>query len=142
MPCVAYAECNSKAGEIAGIVIGAVVFVGILVCIAMACRRRRYYAGQQSAGYGGAAYAGQTVQQGGYPAGGAPMQAIPLQYGQPQQAYGGPVYAQQPTGAQYPPQSYAASAPPTYTETPYGGQPAMSEPYKTQPQYSANGSVI
>ena len=113
------------------------MFVGILICIAVACRRRRYYAG---AGYGGAAYGGSTVvtsQQ--YNGNAAPMQAIPVQYAQGAQPYGGPVYAQQPMGGGQYPAGYPATAPPpSYTETPYA-QPTMSEPYK--PQYGSGTAI-
>jgi len=106
----AYANCTSKAGEIAGIVVGCVVFVAIIVCIAFACRRRRMMYANAGYGYGGAQPT-VVVQQGyggqpnyGY-GGQAPIQAIPVQYGATSQpGYGSPQqgYGQQGYGA--PPQ--------------------------------------
>jgi hypothetical protein len=66
-----------------------------------------------------------------------PMQAIPVQYADSQQAYGGPVYAQQPVGGGQPiPPSYA-SAPPPYAGNSYN----VSEPYQQPTKNYAGGAI-
>jgi len=109
---------------VAGIVIGCVIFALILCCICYACARRRgYYAGQTY---------GTAVPMGGVPmyattnAYQQPVQAIPVEYAQTAQPYGGPVYAQQPVGGGQSIPQYAASAPPPYSGQSY----QVSEPYQ------------
>jgi len=116
-----YADCYLNGGYIAGIVIACVVGSLILCCLCYVCARRRgYYAGQT---YGTQAYGvGVPVQSyavaSQYPQQ-QPMQAV--QYANSPQAYGQPVYAQQPGGGGQPfPQQYnAASAPPSNSGASY-----------------------
>jgi len=125
------ASCSLKGGNIAGIVIGSVVFVLIICCLCYACRRRGYYGYGGYGGYGGQTYttSATAVPMQGYTTNAyqQPVQAIPVQYASPvQQNYGDPVYAQQPVGGGQAMPQYAASAPP-----PYGGQSyQVSEPYQ------------
>jgi len=88
-----YAECEWKAGAIAGIVIGCVVFVCLCLCLLSLCYRRRYY----GRWYGGQ-YGGQYGSQG---LGGTTYTTSqPAVMAQPYQGATAPIYAQQATYAQ------------------------------------------
>jgi len=134
-------DCGLSGGGIAGIVIGIIVLVAVVLCLLSLCYRHRYVQDYTGQTYATTVTAMPMSSIGGYPSP-RPMQAIPVQYAQqyPQQPtpnqYGAATYTQTPVGAGQP---VAASQPPAYTDYPTTaggeGQPPITYPYKGE-QYS------